>query len=57
MKNYPELLDQISAEVSQGNTVELKIEKQSLVLVRIDRKVKVKMGACPTGGRDTANRG
>lgn len=46
LKN-PELIENIERALKEGNTVELKREKDNLVLVEIKRKVKIKI---PTNG-------
>ena len=41
----PEVIDQILRILKQGNSVELKKERDSLVVVEIQRKVKNKVSA------------
>lgn len=49
IRQYPEVLEQLSHELSAGNQVELKLEENrktgqlAIVLVRIDRKLKQKL--------------
>lgn len=51
-----ETLDLISRILKRGNSVELKKEKDKLVVVEIQRQVRTKQ-TFATGQKETANRG
>lgn len=42
MSRMPETLEAMNAELTAGNNVELKVEKGSVVVVRITRKLRDK---------------
>lgn len=50
-----EVIEEIQRILKHGNSVELKRENNRLVVVEIQRKVKIKTSA--NGYRETANRG
>lgn len=42
LKNFPSVLNVLNNELNAGNICEVKIEKNSITVVKIDRKVKEK---------------
>ena len=47
LTDYPELLETVSRELEAGNAVEIRQEQDSLVLVRLGRSVRLKLGVRP----------
>ena len=42
IEQFPEVLQRINEELTAGNPVELKIEKDYLTLIRLGRKVRIR---------------
>ena len=52
VRTMPEVINLINKELSAGNIIEIKKERENIAVIRIDRKVKVK---APITGSEVEN--